>query len=265
MRAFLNFPSSPMKLALRNLIRAIFASTFIVIVGVELASAVQPVEQVNVNELIEKRIVSLGRLNGHVVYVTINDIIPAHVSGKRTGIVISHFVYCCNQGSTPGQLGERMEMALRTISRSDSLKLKRLSDEITEGEPGDVHDVVLNIPEKHYQKFPIDRLYVVLFEHGGSSRKSNIEGVSKAMPNLMKRASNAQVSDLIVPAIGYNNMDKNSIHFKDIVRPLFRSLLASTTPENIYVVLYEPWPTHILEEAVKAINMQWKSTKPKTR
>lgn len=251
-----------MKPAWRDFRQTLFTSVLIVAVGVQFATATkaQTVEQVNVNSLIEKRIVSLGRLNGHIVYVTVNDIVPRYVTGKRTAIVISHFVNAENQSSRQGELGRRMEEELKTISSPDHLKLKLLSDEITKGEAGDVHEIVLNVPEKHYSQFPIDRLYVVLFEQGRLMKKgsNNTIGLSMAMPDLMKRASNAGMSDLIVPAVGYHNMDKNSIHFDDIFGPLFRSLLVSTTPENVYIVLYEPWATHVLEEAVKAINTEWK-------
>ena len=244
-------------------------SVLIVTVGVGFASATEPqtVEQVNVNSLIEKRVVSLGRLNGHAVYVTINDIVPDYVTGKQAAIVISHFAYDIDDEhhSSQGELGRRIEKELKTISIPDSVKLKRLSDKITNGKPGDVQEIALNIPAKHYPNFPVDRLYVVLFESGASKKKVNKEGLSRAMPNVIKRASNARMSDLIVPAVGYHFMDKNSIHFKDIFHPLFRSLLVSTTPQNVYVVLYEPWPTHLLEEAVKAINLEWKRIKSETQ
>ena len=227
----------------------------------------QPLEQnVNINSLLERGIVSLGRLNNHQIYVAIDSIesegFLGYVRGTANALVISHFATNSAEekergpSSDIGYLGYAVISKLKTVSPADSHKLFDLLNKTGAGKPGALLEITLNVPKNDFNKFPVDRLLIVLFERGQSKESS--PGLSRAMPELVKRANNAGIETLIVPSVGYNWHDKNSLTFQDIVGPLFDALAGSRSSTDIYILLYSDWHTFTLEEAVQSINSEWR-------
>jgi hypothetical protein len=145
---------------------------------------------------------------------------------------------------------------LMQISPNDGRRLRDLFDQIKGRSPGEILEFSLDVPEDQYYRFPIKHLFVLLIEQGDSGQSKDV--ISKGITGIIEKAERKNVSTLIIPCIGYNWANKNSIVFDDFFRPVFQSLTLASAPRQIYLSLYTNWPTFVLEQAVSSLNGIWK-------
>src|SRR5205814_9705958 len=81
--------------------------------------------------------------------------------------------------------------------------------------------------------------------------------LGKALSRAYSLAVQNSVSHLVVPCLGYNWEDNQTIDFAVYFDLVFDNTPASPKPGSIHLSLYSNWPTFALEHAVAAINSVW--------
>lgn len=219
-------------------------------------------ENVGITSIVKNQVVHLGTIKAHDVTVAIdkvdNDNYLNYVKGDSNALVIPLYVYEGSDESTIGTLGQAVLAKLMQVSLDDARELRDLFDQINGRSPGDVLELVLHIPQEQYARFPIKHLFVLLIGHGESRKNDGL--ISKGISDILLRAEEKNVSSLILPCLGYNWADKNSISFEGCFAPVFKSLPSGSAPSDIYLSLYTDWPTFVLERASVSLSRVWKSS-----
>jgi len=179
-----------------------------------------------------------------------------YVKGSPNAIVITHFVDEDSE-TREGALGRTLREKLNRLSSDAGRRFKDHLDHLGAHQAGYVAELDVHIPPESRSQLPIDRIYVVLLNVGQGHRISNEGILSKAIPEVLKRAARDKISSLIVPSLGYKWNDRKTLAFDEFFRPLLSSLSTEGPPNHVYVPLYGDWPTFTLEEAVKSFNYCW--------
>jgi hypothetical protein len=216
-------------------------------------------ENISIVSLVANRLLLVGTYNGHTLHVSLDSILRKdfldYVKGSPNAIVITHFVDKDSSETTEGDLVRTLRDKLNRLSSDAGRRLKDRLDHLGGHQAGDVAELDVHIPPESRSQLPIDRIYVVLLNAGKGTSNNGI--LSKAIPEVFKRAAQDKISSLIVPCLGYKWNDKNTLTFDEFFRPLLNSLSTEGPPNHIYVPLYGDWPTFTLEEAVKSFNYCW--------
>lgn len=218
----------------------------------------RPSGNIGIAPLLVRQTLPLGSFKAQRVHVSIDSIqnprFLNYVKGQGNALVISHFIEPESSSSTSGELGKSVLDKLHDLSAGDYRALNDLFGELHKHSPGDIlHFALHDVPKKEYRRFPIDHLFIALFEKGNDSKEKRSE-ISKVFPELMKMADKQNISALIIPSLAYNWADKHSITFDDSFRPFFEALHLTNRPRDIYLALYSEWPTFALEDAVRSLN-----------
>src|SRR5262245_50334331 len=221
----------------------------------------QLVNNIGIISLLKEQTIWLGTLRAHNIYISIDSIhnskYLSYVEGPSDALAISHFVAGGASGSSVGALGQAVLEKLALVSPDDNRRLYNLLSHTDKGYAGEVLELALNIPREHYRRFPINHLFILLFEQGPSGGNKDV--ISKGIIEILDMADKENILTLIIPCLAYNWEDKNSLSFIDFFQPLFDSLSDTNGPRNIYLSLYTDWPTFTLEEAVTALNRAWEN------
>lgn len=217
-------------------------------------------ENVNINSILANQVGRIGTFKAHQVFVAIDSIYNerylSYIKGSPNALVISLYVYEYPERPTVGFLGRAVLEKLMQVSPNDGSRLRDLFDQIRGRSPGEILELALDIPEDRYYRFPIKHLFVLLIKEGNSGQSKDV--ISKGITGILEKAKRKNVSALIIPCLGYNWEDKNSISFDGCLGPVFRSLPIASAPRQIYLSLYTDWPTFALEQAVASLNGIWK-------
>jgi hypothetical protein len=214
------------------------------------------VKSFSIVSLFEQQTVPLGTFRAHRIHVAVDNIIDsnylAYVDGRVNALLISHFIDSESQDSTLGALGKAVLEKLRQVSPYETRKLVDVLARSPTSRPGEILEVSLKVPAEDYRHFPIDHLFILVVKEDPSGESRDI--ISKGIAEVLKLAEWRKISTLVIPCLGYNWEDKNSLKFDDCFRPVLESLPVASAPRNIYLSLYSDWPTSTLEEAVASIN-----------
>ncbi len=212
----------------------------------------------DITNLLVHKIQRLGNYKGHQVSLSIDDLSQPeflnHLKEQRNGLVISVF----NDKTAPfakGALLRAVMLKLKELSPHDYRKLvDRLqkADGIT---PGEVISFPLSLTGNKYAEFPLNFLFIVVFEYGNVEE----DKLTKGIQSVFAAARQESMSNLILPCLGISSESGNSTKFDEFFRSVFAALSASDGPVNVYISLYAQWPTFVLEEGVAGLNRAWET------
>jgi hypothetical protein len=214
-----------------------------------------PSEGFALTDLLARKTVPLGQLNGRRFYVSLDDIeahrFPTSIVRGRNAFVISAFEE--NGASVSSALARAVLKQLRVASPSDYREVSGGLRAKTSLEPGRVLSFRLNIPPGNRHLLPVDDLLAVVQETGPSGG----EGFAWVGP-VFEVARQRQTSNLVVPCLGRHWQDRHSIQFEDFFPAFLSRVPRGLRPRRVYMSLYAQWPSFELEAASAALNAAWK-------
>jgi hypothetical protein len=234
--------------------------------GAEQASTSQLAENhrqlspINATTLVEQRVVKMGTIQSTKVSVALEDLAEqeslAYLGNSApVGLVVSIFVESEQQdkSSQPkqGALARAISNRVKKASLSAFERVQRRIDGLGTKKPGDVVGFNLDLTSSERAKFPIDRLIIVTFEQGHSGEAAFLH---RSMARVLEDARQEGLAALVVPCIGYHWDEKHSLGFEAVFKPLFKALDASERPLEVFISLYNMWPSMVIEDATRALN-----------
>jgi hypothetical protein len=214
---------------------------------------------VSINELVARQTSPLGTYKGHQVYISIdsigNDGYLSYVHDSPNALVISLFKSSDSSKVRDGALARAVLGKLQQVSPDEGRRLRVLFDQAGSRSAGSFLAGRLDMSPDQYRRFPIQHVFILLLEEGQSTMQGEI--ISKGIAKILQEAEQKYISALIIPCLGYNWADKNSIKFDKCFDPVFKSLSGACYPRYVYFSLYSDWPTFTLEEAVSTLNSNW--------
>jgi len=215
--------------------------------------------ELNINSLLVRQALPLGTFRGHNIHVSLDNIADErfldglHQSGNA--LAISIFVDRDEGVLNVASLGGATLKRLNALAPSEARKLERAFTSLERGKPGAVAEAVLELSPEQYRRFPVRHIYAVLLPRGES--KAAEDDVARGVAQLVAMAEVRRVDALVLPCLGYNWQDKDSISFDRCFEPIFAVLRNASYPQDVYLSLYSEWPTFELEQAASAINRIW--------
>ena len=152
-----------------------------------------------------------------------------------------------------GALQRAVLSKLQNLSPDDYQRVNTAFDNDDQMQPGRVFPFELKIPTSNRSSFPVDCLIVSVFE-AISSENEHFKWVKTAF----EIAAEKQADLLIVPCLGRDWHDKNTIAFEDFFRFFLEEVPDGSRPASVHFSLYSQWPSFELEDAVKSLNSEWK-------
>jgi hypothetical protein len=233
--------------------------------GTPAGAPVKPqLSPVDVQSLLQGRTVAIGSVNSIELAATLETLEGkgglSYLEGKAVnGLVVSIFV---DQEADPrdlshvkpGVLFRTIADRLKIVAPDAHRKFEDLLNQFIPAKTGDVAGFDLNLPSKARESFPIDRVIVVVFAMGRSNEST--EFLDSAFAAVIADARKARLDTLVVPCIGHQWMDKNSLTFDDLFRAFFRTLDRSSGPLRISLSLYSGWPSFVVQDAVATLNRE---------
>ncbi len=208
------------------------------------------------NSLLEHSSVSAGIFHGHQISVSVDNITSigflADLPDAKNGLAVSCFIQSGTNGLSEGDLVRAVSAKLDRVSPDDRERLLELLSSPTRRRAGDILQFPLQVSQASQERFPINRLFIMIFEEQNSDRDEDI--LSKGLGDLVGSAEEKGLSTLVVPCICYAWRNNHSVSLEDLFEPLFKALAADDKMMNVRVSLYADWPTSVLEDAVNALN-----------
>jgi hypothetical protein len=244
--AFLVFAVSP-------LMAAEHASTS------QLAGHHRQLSPIDATTLVEQRVVKMGSIHSSKVSVALENLTEQESLGYLSnrapvGLVVSIFVKSEQQEDSPpteGQLARAICDRVKKASPSAYERVQKWIHQLGTNKPGDVVGFNLGLAVSERAKFPIDRLIVVTFEEGPSNQA---EFLDRSMAKVFADARREALAALVVPCIGYRWDEKHSLGFGAVFEPLFKALDGSERHLEVFISLYDTWPSMVIEDAARALN-----------
>jgi len=214
---------------------------------------------VDATTLVEQRMVKMGTIHSNNVSVALENLAEqeslAYLSNSApVGLVVSIFVESEQQDKphpTEGALARAICDRVKTASPSVYEKLQKWISQLGTNKPGDVVGLNLGLTLSERAKFPIDRLIVVTFEEGHSNEAAFL---NQAMAKVFEDARREHLAAVVVPCIGYRWDEKHSLNFGDVFNPVFKALDSPGRPLEVFISLYDTWPSMVIEDAARALN-----------
>jgi hypothetical protein len=154
----------------------------------------------------------------------------------------------------PGVLHRTVAARLEALAPDAHTKFADFLGVFIPAKTGDVVGFDLNLLPEARKSLPIDRVIVVVFAKGRSNESAEV--LDGAFDRVINDAKKARLDALVVPSIGYQWKDKNSLTFDDIYQPFFRALERSSGPLKISLSLYSGWPSFVIEDVVATLNRE---------
>jgi len=216
----------------------------------------RPAETADITDLLAHKVQRLGNYKGHQVSLSIDDLSQPqflnYLKEKRNGLVVSVF----NDKTAPFAKGALLRAVMQKLKELSPHDYRKLVDRLqkTDGiTPGEVISFPLNLPGDKYAEFPLDFLFILVFEYGHVKEDQLTTGIK----SVFAAARQESMSNLILPCLGINSESRDSTKFDGFFKSVFAALSASDGPLNVYLSLYAQWPTFVLEEAVAGLNGSW--------
>lgn len=211
---------------------------------------------VPLTELLSRRFLSLGTLKSYRLNASIDDIASdhylKHLKEGRNGLVISAYEGSTRHGIRSRWAGELLSAVLTQLRQLSPNDYKNVSSRFNHDEDLDAGTVLpfqLTIPTATRRQFPVDDLMVAIFDRV-NSRNEDFSWVE----TVFELAAKQNTSSLIVPCLGRNWRDRNTIAFQDFFASLIARMPTGRPHADVYFSLYSQWPTFEIEDAVKSLN-----------
>jgi len=208
------------------------------------------------NSLLEHPSVSAGVFHGHQISVSLDNITSADflsdLPDAKNGLAVSCFLQSGTNGLMEGDLVRAVNIKLDRVAPDDRERLRDLLSSRTPRRAGDIVPFSLQVPQASQERFPINHLFIMVFEQQNSDRDDEI--LSKGLSNLVGSAEEQGLSTLVFPCICYTWRNNHSVSLAGLFEPLFKALADDDKILNIRVSLYADWPTSVVEDAVNALN-----------
>lgn len=218
----------------------------------------RPVETANITHLLTHQVEWLGTYKGHQVSLSIDDLSQpqflSYLKQKRNGLVVSVF----RNEKEPFEVGALMRAVLQKLKEVSPNDYRKLVDRLQKADGikrGDVIPFPLDLPGDKYSEFPLNFLFIVVFEYGNVKEDQLTQGIK----SVLDAARQQSMSNLVLPCVGVNSDNRDSSKFNDFFSAVFAAFTATDRPLNIYLSLYSEWPTFVLEEAVAGLNGSWQT------
>src|SRR6266581_2143051 len=200
----------------------------------------------------------LGTFRAHSIRVSMDDIRDArflgNISSDRSALVTS--VYVDEDGEViRGALTGALLEILQKSSPQDARQVIDLLSQKNALHPGHIVSFALHTQNPGSSQLRLKYLLVVPLRYGEPDQ-TKVELLS-AFPEVFSFASDRDVSVLVIPCLGTNWQNKNSITFDEFFSAFFDTLRSGTLPHDIYFSFYREWPSFYLEAAVSSLNSNW--------
>ena len=212
---------------------------------------------VDLTTLLTERVLPLGTINGHRIFISIDDIQePDFVSylpkKARAALIISAYLEDDAQ-QIQGALQNSVLQRIGSTSPVDSNLIGRQLAALRKFQAGQVANIPL--PSRLRDAFPIDNLLVIMMPPQDPDQKDVETGLTRAL-TIAQRTG---LSNVIIPSIGnrWNVQHQNSFPIAELAEAIFGAVAQVENIDNIYIAFYKPWPTIHLESAAEALNAAW--------
>jgi hypothetical protein len=214
--------------------------------------------------VLARRSASLGIFRAHRILVSVDNVQEFRNSALSeegpNALVISAFVQeDRGQGSSAsGALLSAVLAKLKGISLSDYLRLKNKFGEASGIQTGQVFDFELSIPKAAFASFPINHLLVITFPWGHAD--ADAEDLDLGIPKVLEIAKDKRIQNLVIPCLGTNwekGRQRDAVSLTTFFNSFFKGLPLGDRPRNIYLSLYEQWPSIELEDAFSVLSSDW--------
>ena len=212
----------------------------------------------NITELLTYQVQRLGTYKGHQVSLSMDDLSQPqflnYIKEERNGLVIS--VFTDSDKTSPSASGALLRAVLQRLKELSPNDHRNLVDRLKKSDgltPGAVISFPLNVPGDKYVDFPLNFLFILVFEYGTVEKDQLTQGIK----SVLDAARQESMSNLILPCVGINSESRDSEKFNDFFSSFFAAVTATDRPLNVYLSLYAQWPTFVLEEAVAGLNGSW--------
>lgn len=220
------------------------------------------INKISVSELLRDKNIYLGRYKIHRIYVSVDNIYEEnylnHLPNSKTALLISHFINKDRNISRFGTLGRAVNYKLDKISLRNSRNFNNLIKKSPDYSAGKMLEFPLQLTSEPYQEFPVNNIYVVLFNESGNAEE-NLEIIKKIFPEIMLKAKSKHVKNLVIPPLCIKPKDRNSQLFQNLFANVFQAFSMGKYPANIYFSLFSEWPTQLFEHAVDSLDDTWNS------
>jgi hypothetical protein len=200
----------------------------------------------------------LGTFRAHAIRVSMDDIrdpnFLGNINSDRSALVIS--VYVDRDGEViRGALTEALLEVLQKSSPQDARRVIDLLSQQNAINPGHIVSFDLHVPIAGSSQPRLKYLLIAPLRYGEPDQTKT--ELLSALPEVFSFVTDRNVSSLIVPCLGTNWRNKNSITFDEFFSSFFDTLRSGTLPRDIYFSFYREWPSFYLEAAVSSLNSNW--------
>jgi len=214
---------------------------------------------IDATTLVEQRVVKIGTIQSNKVSVAFENLAEqeslAYLGNSApVGLVVSIFVESEQEDEphlTEGALARAICDRVKKASPTAYEKLHKWINQLGTKKPGDVVGLNLDLALSERAKFPIDRIIVVVFEEGNSDEAAFL---GQSIANVFEDAKREHLAALVVPCIGYRWDEKHSLEFGDVFKPVFKALDRPGQQLQVFISLYDTWPSMVIEDAARALN-----------
>jgi hypothetical protein len=217
-------------------------------------------EDISLSTLLSEKHIYLGRYKCHRIYVSADNIYEKnylnHLTDSKTAVVISHFINKDRDISKFGALGRAVNSKLKKISSNDNQNFFNLIKRSPDYSAGKVLDFHLQIKREFYREFPVDNIFVVLFNESAGPNE-NLDIIKEKFRKIIVKAKNEHINNLVIPPLSIKPEERHYQVFKDFFTEVFKVVTMGKYPANIYFSLYTEWPTPTFEIAVSGLDDIW--------
>jgi len=177
-----------------------------------------------------------------------------NISSTGNALVIS--VYVDEDGAViRGALADAVLEKLHRLAPQDAGHVIDVLNQQNAIHPGHVVPFDLHTSGAGFNQLRLNYLLVVPLRY---SEPEETKGqLLSAFPEVFSFAVERDVSALVVPCLGTNWQNKNSITFDEFFSAFFDTLRTSAAPRDIYISFYREWPSFYMEAAVSSLNGNW--------
>jgi hypothetical protein len=214
---------------------------------------------IDIARLVTEKDLLLGTFRAHSIRVSMDKDIQerdylTHLKTNNNALVVSVFVD--DDGHVvAGGLVNTVVKTLRASYPQDAQLITDVLNEQNRIHLGQVVPFELHTSMQRRENLPVK--YVMLVPLPYSDPEESKKRLPDGLAQALQQAEEKHVSNVIVPCLGTNWGNKNSIGLDDFFSAFFSTIPTSTSPQNIYLSFYNEWPTFYLEAAVSSLNANW--------
>lgn len=213
----------------------------------------QSAENLSVKELLDRERIHLGRLRGHEIHVSFDEIASDDFlegfRGERNGLVVTHFLTSDRKDSRYGLLGRVIRRRLHETDREAEQHFIQMIEQMPGREPGEAKR--LKLERAITEGFPVSVIYVVILQEDGTGT-ARAGTLRRAMEQTFEFAAEDRLDNLVVPALGIDE-SADDLPFHDFLKSTFAATPEGVFPRNIFLSWYPRWKEETIEAATRAL------------